>query len=870
MNSLIPELSRRFEIRSVLGRGGFAVVYAAFDKQLERDVAIKVLQRCHDKDAALRFRREAKVLCRLRHPNIVRFYSFGVLSQETPFLVMQQIQGQSLQTSIQQGLLNPEEIKRIAMEVCKALEFGHSKAIIHRDLKPENILISADGSVHLADFGVCYLHAQSDTDAIRLTQEGETVGSVCYMSPEQACGHQLDGRSDIYSLGCIIYEMLTGQPPFSGSSSLEIMQKHASVSPDRTRIKSQLDPLVSALSNVTFIALEKKPARRFKTAGEMLEALTNPGLLRRRSAEKPTISAGRVLAASAVISMFVIAGIVSVNQIQANIRQREASRKEFNGDRAFVMADVKVPPPPGSGVRDFIRWKRDSVTVDYYQRKMQKLDAMREQIRDLVLAKKFHDAQKVAKALVALEPREILALNDVLHAVRVGTDNATFQRFLDDATTFCHSREIYANDGEFAYFKFQIKLKENEIAWGARSHYWMNAWREANKRDDVNGGADLLRWWQWYVTQNDDVQPCEIAMDTIAHDVLAARLRGFVTVNRAICKWRKRQYAQAAALFNGNSLMLTERYSQGRAELDSIRNGIVLACVLDAVDRNDRQTQARILRDYATEAPIFAEAVAGLIRLPQARTAKDFDDILTATDRALAHLPDHYPGDECEWGIASRALTKLAARNESSKGQVILPGPRVLQAVVKFCDFSDSMREVPKFFQVSCRYRSVDNMDELAKEIIVLPGTSRQKGLLLNDLVVWLAGSGKPGSLDTAISICGKGLNLKGMSDDCRAYFYRRLGMLYETKGASGAEAIDAYKNGICVSSGVRSSWAFDMRLDMITRLIGVLARQQDIQGTRKYAEVGRSIETSAGEEVRQFFHQQMHDVKLILPAAAS
>jgi serine/threonine protein kinase len=209
---MIGKLISHYRIIEKLGEGGMGEVYLAEDLKLERKVAIKFLPQymTRDKENVERFEREAKAAAALNHPNIVTIYEIAEVDNQT-FIVMEYIDGQSLRTKIENGISDLDEILDIINQICDGLSEAHKADIVHRDIKPENILIDKNGRVKILDFGLAKLKGVS-----KLTKETSTLGTIHYMSPEQVQGKEVDYRSDIWSLGVVLYEMLTGKIPFSG------------------------------------------------------------------------------------------------------------------------------------------------------------------------------------------------------------------------------------------------------------------------------------------------------------------------------------------------------------------------------------------------------------------------------------------------------------------------------------------------------------------------------------------------------------------------------------------------------------------------------------------------------------------------------
>lgn len=260
-------LDGRYEILEEIGRGGMAVVYRARCHRLNRYVAVKILKEelSRDEDFRRRFYAESQAVAMLSHPNIVAVYDVNH-SNDIDYIVMELIDGLTLKQYMQQrGALSWREALHFATQIAKALEHAHSRGIIHRDIKPHNIMILKDGSVKVADFGIARLNSSQNT----LTREA--LGSVHYISPEQAKGAQVDARSDLYSLGVVMYEMLTGKPPYDGESPVAIAIQHINATPVPPR---QLNPSIPlGLQQITLHAMCSDLSARYASATAMIEDL---------------------------------------------------------------------------------------------------------------------------------------------------------------------------------------------------------------------------------------------------------------------------------------------------------------------------------------------------------------------------------------------------------------------------------------------------------------------------------------------------------------------------------------------------------------------------------------------------------------------
>ena len=235
-------LGERYEIGGVLGRGGMAEVHRGRDLRLGREVAVKVLRSdlARDPSFQVRFRREAQAAASLNHPAIVAVYDTGedrTATGATPYIVMEYVEGETLRDVLRrEGRLSPERAMSLAADICAALDFSHRNGIVHRDVKPGNVMITPQGTVKVMDFGIA--RAVSDS-AATMTSTAAVIGTAQYLSPEQARGEGVDARSDVYSMGCLLYELVTGAPPFTGDSPVAVAYQHVREDP---RLPSSINP----------------------------------------------------------------------------------------------------------------------------------------------------------------------------------------------------------------------------------------------------------------------------------------------------------------------------------------------------------------------------------------------------------------------------------------------------------------------------------------------------------------------------------------------------------------------------------------------------------------------------------------------------
>jgi eukaryotic-like serine/threonine-protein kinase len=260
----------RYRVEDLLGRGGMASVYLARDAELERPVAVKVLAEhlADQRDSHDRFLREARLAAQLSHPNIVQVFDVGE-ENGRPFIVMECVAGSTLADELKErGRLAPEEVADLALQICGGLEHAHAAGLVHRDIKPQNLLLRSDGTVKIADFGIARA-----AESTRLTQMGSVLGTAAYLAPEQALGEEVTASADIYSLGCVLYELLRGRTPYVFKTLPELVVKHRQEEIEPLReVRSEIPERLEA---AIMHALARNPDYRPESAAAFAEELTS-------------------------------------------------------------------------------------------------------------------------------------------------------------------------------------------------------------------------------------------------------------------------------------------------------------------------------------------------------------------------------------------------------------------------------------------------------------------------------------------------------------------------------------------------------------------------------------------------------------------
>lgn len=326
----------KYEIKGVLGRGAMGVVYRGYDPNIARHVAIKTIHKSllsteMGQELLQRFRNEAQAVGRLTHSKIVSIFEFDD-EEGMPFFVMELVEGQELKALLKQGRkFTAEEIVRCGTEILEGLSYTHGLGIIHRDIKPANIFVLENGSIKIADFGIARV------DNSELTQIGSVLGTPSYMSPEQCTGVKVDARSDLFSVGVVLYEMLTGKKPFRGDNSNTIMLNVVNTDPDRpSQLKADLP---KAFDGVLKKALAKKVENRFQSADEFKAALA--ACVGKKSAPKVNRNPVYITAGVAASAVFAVA----IWAVISNSQQNDDATTTQNSSSASNNSVSQVTPP---------------------------------------------------------------------------------------------------------------------------------------------------------------------------------------------------------------------------------------------------------------------------------------------------------------------------------------------------------------------------------------------------------------------------------------------------------------------------------------------------------------------------------------------
>lgn len=269
-------LGERYEVRSTIGHGGMGTVYKVLDRSTDQTVAIKIMKSdlANDQSALKRFDQEVEAASNLNHQNLISVYGHGRTEDGAPYMVMEYFEGEGLSDVLKrENHLSPNRALNMFLQICDGLKHAHQQAVIHRDIKPSNIIVSHGGtdseSSKVVDFGIARIVNVNDRHTRSLTETGEVFGSPHYMSPEHCLGFMMDNRSDIYSFGCLMYEVLTGEPPFQANNPIQVVVKHINQEPTRFATANSTEKTMRRLESVVLRCLEKEPDNRYQTIEEL-------------------------------------------------------------------------------------------------------------------------------------------------------------------------------------------------------------------------------------------------------------------------------------------------------------------------------------------------------------------------------------------------------------------------------------------------------------------------------------------------------------------------------------------------------------------------------------------------------------------------
>ncbi len=412
-------LASRFRIGELIGAGGMGSVYKAEDASLTNKFAVKILRPELAKDpiACSRFEHEAKSISSLTHPNIVAVYEHGISQSGAPYIVMDYVEGVSLEKVMEDNVyLEPNRVIDLFIQVADAVEHAHKKRVIHRDIKPNNIMVkSVDGTDYakIVDFGIAKVMPEANKTTQGLTQTGELFGSPSYMSPEQCTGKRLDGRSDIYSIGCVMYEALSGKPPFQGENAIQTILKHINDPPESLSKRSSNLNIPDELTYVVMRCLEKQPENRYQSANDLkadLESIRDGNPIKKIHSRRPVQSRPQIITSLssqsgiymliATIALIGCLFAVSVELSRATNKGSALSiaetwaKSDILGQESFDRGDYKKAQEEFDNALEFAQSKNDSALLKASLNELLDLARLKGEKQDVsLLERRISDVQ---------------------------------------------------------------------------------------------------------------------------------------------------------------------------------------------------------------------------------------------------------------------------------------------------------------------------------------------------------------------------------------------------------------------------------------------------------------------------------------------
>ncbi len=347
--NLLPDFGQRYVALEKIGTGGMGAVFKVFDRELDKHFAIKVLQSDLAKDsvALKRFEQEVESASKLAHPNLVAVYGYDRLPDGSPFLIMDFLEGNNLSQMIKEkGILSCEQALDVFLQIAHGLAHAHERGVVHRDIKPTNIIVTLgeDGrsSVKIVDFGIAKALPTANRETHNLTETGEVFGSPDYMSPEQCLGFMLDHRSDVYSLGCLMYEAMTGNTPFAGANPIQLVVKHINEEAPEFPAEAKRNKEIQRLENVVLRCLEKDQSNRYQTMEALISDLQAIKDGKQTSKYSRTKRAKPIFTTKAVIGLVIVIPVVLFYSMAVLFSASDASELTMRILMAVVASGLLV------------------------------------------------------------------------------------------------------------------------------------------------------------------------------------------------------------------------------------------------------------------------------------------------------------------------------------------------------------------------------------------------------------------------------------------------------------------------------------------------------------------------------------------------